>query len=111
VHVNAVGAFEAEARELHTNVVAGARVVVDSREDAAAAAGDLLIPMRQGAIADEWGFPELGELIAGTRTDGRGSPDEVTVFKSLGLALEDVAAAAYVVSAARERGLGTDVPF
>jgi alanine dehydrogenase len=110
-HINAVGAFEATTRELDTNVVAKARVVVDDRDGAAAAAGDLLIPVREGALPSEWTFPELGELLAGTRVDGRAGDDDVTLYESLGLAVQDVAAAAQVVTASRERGLGIDVPF
>jgi len=107
-HINAVGAFEPEARELHTNVVTNARVVVDSREEAAKAAGDLLIPIEEGKLKSVLDFPELGELLTGAR-EGRATAEELTVFKSLGMALQDVAAAAYVVSVARQRGLGIDV--
>jgi ornithine cyclodeaminase len=102
-HVNAVGAFEAETRELSANVVAKAYVVVDSREEAAKAAGDLRLAIAEGALA-ETDFPELGEVLLGRRP-GRTSADQVTVFESLGMAVEDVAAAAYVVAAAREPGL------
>ena len=110
-HINAVGAFEPSTRELHTNLVANARIVVDSRDEAAKAAGDLLIPIEEGALPPGFDFPELGELLAGTRTQGKATAEDVTVFESLGLALEDVAAAAHVVSAARERSLGTEVAF
>ena len=109
-HVNAVGAFEAGTRELHTNLVANARIVVDSREEAAKAAGDLLIPIEEGALSSSFDFAELGEVLVGQR-EGRTSRDEITVFESLGLALEDVAAARHVVAVAREHGLGRDVPF
>ena len=108
-HVNAVGAFQPDARELATSVVARARVVVDSREEAAKGAGDLLLAMKEGAVPKDADFPELGELVAGTRA-ASGSGD-VTVFESLGLALEDVAAAVHVVAGARERGLGVEVSF
>ncbi len=110
-HVNAVGAFEATTRELHTNVVANAHVVVDSRDGASAAAGDLLIPIRERAIPSDVDFPEIGELLAGTRTQGRTTADDITVFESLGLALQDVAVAAHIVSVARDRNLGVEVPF
>jgi len=108
-HVNAVGAFQPDARELASDAVARARVVVDSREEAAKGAGDLLLAMDEGALVGDGDFPELGELVAGTRTaDGAG---DVTLFESLGLALEDVAAAVHVVDRARELGLGVDVPL
>jgi ornithine cyclodeaminase len=109
-HINAVGAFQAETRELCSNVVANARIVVDSREEAAKAAGDLLLAIAEGALPAGSEFPELGELLVGS-APGRATPDEVTVFESLGLALEDVAAAAHVVSAAREQKLAIEVPF
>jgi ornithine cyclodeaminase len=107
-HVNAVGAFEPTTRELHANLVAKATVVVDSREEAGKAAGDLLLAMEDGAIPSDADFPELGELLSGKRAVDR-KPDGVTVFESLGLALEDVAAGAEVVARAREARLGTDV--
>jgi ornithine cyclodeaminase len=109
-HINAVGAFQPETRELHSNVVAKARIVVDSREAAIATAGDLLIPIAEGVLPSAFDYPELGEVVVQPEK-GRVSPEEITVFESLGLALEDVASAAYVVSQARERGLGAEVPF
>lgn len=109
-HINAVGAFEPDTRELHTNVVTNARVVVDSRDEAAKAAGDILIPIEEGAIPPGFDFPELGEVLVGRR-GARKSSDEITVFESLGMALEDVAAAAYVASTARDEGLGVAVSF
>ena len=111
VHVNAVGAFEPTTRELHTNVVTSARVVVDSRESAAQAAGDLLIPVSQGALAPDVDYPEIGEILTGARAPARTGADDITVFESLGLALQDVAAAAHVVAVAREKRLGVEVPF
>lgn len=108
-HINAVGAFEPDARELHTNVVTNARVVVDSRE-AAASAGDLLIPTAEGALPRHSDFAELGELLTGARR-ARATPEEITVFESQGLAIQDVAAAAHVVAAARERCVGVEVAF
>jgi ornithine cyclodeaminase len=107
-HVNAVGAFEPTTRELHANLLGKARIVVDSREEAGKAAGDLLLAVDDGVLQADLDHPELGELLAGTRTLERG-PADITVFESLGLALEDVAAGAYVVAAARERGLGAEV--
>lgn len=107
-HVNAVGAFEATTRELHANLVAKAAVVVDSREEAGKAAGDLLLAIEDGAVPADSSFAELGELLAGTQTLER-EGKELTLFESLGLALEDVAAAAHVVAAAREQGLGVEV--
>jgi ornithine cyclodeaminase len=107
-HINAVGSSLPSARELDTACVVCSRLFVDRRESALAEAGDLLIPMKEGAITPAHIVAELGDVIIG-RHPGRKSPDEVTLFKSLGLAVEDVAAAAYVVGQAHTTGAGTTV--
>jgi ornithine cyclodeaminase len=107
-HVNAVGACFAAARELDTAAVVRARLFVDRRESALAESGDFLIPRREGAIADDHIRGELGDLVLG-RLPGRTAPDEVTLFKSLGLAVEDLAAAHHVWRRALETGAGVDV--
>jgi len=107
-HVNAVGASLASARELDTPAVARARLFVDRRESALAEAGDFLIPRHEGAIDDHHIRGELGELLLGT-CPGRQSEAEVTVFKSLGLAVEDVAAARLIYDNALQQGAGTRV--
>lgn len=104
-HINAVGAFRANTRELDTAVVARSRLFVDRREAALREAGDFLIPKAEGAIGDEHIVAELGELLTGAAR-GRQSPQEVTLFKSLGLAIEDLAAAQHVLQKARQTGLG-----
>jgi ornithine cyclodeaminase len=88
--------------------VAAARVFVDRRESALNEAGDLLIPMREGAIAEAHIQAELGEVIIG-KHPGRRSPQELTLFKSLGLSVEDVASAAFVARRARAAGFGQTV--
>jgi ornithine cyclodeaminase/alanine dehydrogenase-like protein (mu-crystallin family) len=105
-HVNAVGACVPDARELDTEAVARARVFVDRRESAEHEAGDLLIPLREGAIRPGHVRGELGELVTG-RIAGRESPADVTLFKSLGIAVEDLAAARVAFEKARAEGLGT----
>jgi ornithine cyclodeaminase/alanine dehydrogenase-like protein (mu-crystallin family) len=105
-HVNAVGASLRSARELDSAAVARARVFVDRRESAANEAGDLLIPRAEGAIGDDHVQGELGEVLLG-RVDGRRTDDEITVFKSLGLAVEDVASAHHIHARAQAVGLGT----
>jgi alanine dehydrogenase len=105
-HVNAVGASLASARELDTAAVVRARVYVDRRESAAHEAGDLLMPRAEGAIGDDHVQAEIGDVILG-REGGRRSPDEITLFKSLGLAVEDVAAAHHIYSRAGAAGAGT----
>jgi ornithine cyclodeaminase len=94
-HINAVGASTAHTRELDTEAVSRARVFVDSRESALAEAGDLLIPMAEGAITAAHIHGDLGDLVTG-RVSGRASDGEVTIFESLGLAVEDAAAARYI---------------
>jgi alanine dehydrogenase len=104
-HVCAVGACRPDQREMDTALVSRGRVFVDSRTGALAEAGDVLIPMKEGAFDDMHIAGELGELAAGAVT-GRTSPEQVTIFKSLGIAVEDVAAAHLAYVKAAERGLG-----
>ncbi|MGQ0650613.1 MAG: ornithine cyclodeaminase family protein [Gemmatimonadaceae bacterium] len=105
-HVNAVGASLAAARELDTEAVARARLYVDRRESAMAEAGDFLIPRDEGEITNDHIVGELGALLLG-RIPGRGSLDEITLFKSLGLAIEDIACARFIYEQARAAGAGT----
>jgi ornithine cyclodeaminase/alanine dehydrogenase-like protein (mu-crystallin family) len=109
-HVNAVGACFAHARELDAAAVARASFFTDRRESAVNESGDYLLALEEGAIAEGHIKAELGEVLAGT-APGRVSDDEVTVFESLGLAVEDLAAAEYLERRARETGVGTIVEF
>jgi len=104
-HVNAVGACLPTVRELDTPAVARSRLFVDRRESALSEAGDVLIPIREGAIAGTHVLAELGEVLLG-RHPGRGSAEEITLFKSLGLAVEDVASAQVVYRNAERSGAG-----
>ena len=104
-HVCAVGACRPDQREMDSALVARVRVFVDSRTGALAEAGDIILPMKEGAIREQHLAGELGEVVLG-RIAGRTSPDEVTIFKSLGMAVEDVAAAHLAYLKAAERGLG-----
>jgi len=108
VHINAVGSSIPTSREIDTPTMAAARLFVDRRESALAEAGDLLIPMLEGAVKGDHVQAELGEVLTGKKP-GRRSARELTLFKSLGLAVEDVASAAYVVRRARETGTGQTV--
>ncbi len=104
-HVNAVGSSTPAARELDTVAVARSRLYVDRRESTLNESGDFLAAQAEGAAGPHSIVGELGEvLIAGVR--GRSSPDEITLFKSLGLAVEDVAAARFIYERALERGAG-----
>jgi ornithine cyclodeaminase/alanine dehydrogenase-like protein (mu-crystallin family) len=105
-HVNAVGSSVPSARELDAATVAEATLVVDRRESALNEAGDLLL----AGFGAERIAAELGEVLVGAHP-GRTSEDELTVFKSLGLGVEDLAAAELVVRKAREQGAGTEVEF
>lgn len=110
-HVNAVGGYRPAERELDsTTIVRSAAIVVDSRTSASAEAGDLLLPLAEGVLREPFEPAELGEVLAGLRS-GRCAPEDVTVFKSLGLGLQDVATAAAAYGRARELGLGVEVSF
>ena len=111
VHVNAVGSSVATARELDTAAVARSRFFVDHREAALVEAGDFLLARQDGAVADTHIVGDLGALVTG-EVPGRTSATDVTVFKSVGLAIEDVAAAQHIYSKARGgSSLGKSVPF
>jgi ornithine cyclodeaminase/alanine dehydrogenase-like protein (mu-crystallin family) len=109
-HVNAVGASQPASRELDNEAVRRSRLYVDSRESASRESGDYLIPLREGAIGEDHIVAEIGEVAAGMAA-GRGSADEITLFKSLGLAIEDLAAARWVHQRAVETGAGASVPL
>lgn len=109
-HVNAVGASVPPFRELDADLVVRSRLYTDRRESLLNEADDFRIPQREGLIGEEHLRGEIGEVIIG-RVAGRTGADEVTLFKSLGLALEDVAAAHYIYQQALAQGLGTWVEF
>jgi ornithine cyclodeaminase len=104
-HVSAVGACRPTHREMDTALVSRARLFVDSRTGALAEAGDVVLPIAEGAFDQSHIAGELGEVASGA-VSGRTSPTEVTVFKSLGMAVEDIAAAHLAYVKAAERGLG-----
>jgi alanine dehydrogenase len=105
-HINAVGAFTPTTRELDTNAVARSRLYVDRRESALNEAGEYLIPRSEGMIGDDHIAGEIGDVLLG-RVPGRTLADEITLFKSLGIAIEDLASAHYVLQQAREQNIGT----
>ena len=108
--MNAVGSSVPSARELDSDVVAEAALFVDRRESTLNESGDYLRAVEEPGIGPDHIRAELGELLVGSHP-GRRDADELTVFKSLGLAVEDLAAASLCVERARERGVGTEVPF
>jgi ornithine cyclodeaminase len=107
-HVNAVGASTPNARELDSRAVARSRLYVDRRESALNEPGDILMPLREGEITPEHIVGEIGELVIG-RVPGRTDDKEITLFKSLGLAVEDLGAASHVYAKAVRDGVGTRV--
>jgi ornithine cyclodeaminase/alanine dehydrogenase-like protein (mu-crystallin family) len=107
-HVNAVGSSIPTTRELDSETVAAASLFVDRRESTENESGDYLLALQDGAIAPGHIRAELGDVLVGA-APGRTSDAELTVFKSLGLAVEDLAAAQYAVERARESGVGTEV--
>ena len=108
VHINAVGSSIPTTRELDTATMRDAALFVDRRESTITEAGDFLFPQREGAIGPEHIRAEIGELLIGAG-EGRRSDDELTVFKSLGLAVEDLAAAEHVLRRAEEENVGSVV--
>ena len=106
-HICAVGACRPDQREMDSALVSRGRLFVDSRTAALTEAGDVLLAMKDGPVSIAG---ELGELAAG-RVTGRASAEEVTIFKSLGMAVEDVAAAHLAFVKAAERGLGQGVCY
>lgn len=109
-HLNAVGSSVATAREVDGATVAASSLFVDRIESTMNEAGDYLSALQEGAITEGHIRAELGELLIGTKP-GRRSAEEITLFKSLGLAVEDLAAAERVLEKAASLGRGTVVPF
>jgi ornithine cyclodeaminase/alanine dehydrogenase-like protein (mu-crystallin family) len=109
-HINAVGSSVPFARELDTAAVVRSRLYVDRRESTLNEAGDFLIPKKEGAIGDDHILGEIGEVLTG-RVRGRESADEITLFKSLGLAVEDVASARHIYEKAKSAGTGRFLDF
>jgi ornithine cyclodeaminase len=111
VHVNSVG-LNANGRELDGEAVRRALVVVETRAAALAPApsgsNDLLWAIRDGLIGEEHIHAEIGELISGARP-GRTAPDQITLYKSVGVAVQDAVAAHLVLEAAEQQGVGTDI--
>jgi ornithine cyclodeaminase/alanine dehydrogenase-like protein (mu-crystallin family) len=109
-HVNAVGACSPQVREIDTLTMQAARLYVDRRESTLAEAGDYVIAAKEGAINPDHIRGEIGELLIG-KAKGRTSNNEITLFKALGLAVEDLAAAEFVYHRAIEKNMGTEVDF
>jgi alanine dehydrogenase len=107
-HINGIGSHSPDARELDTETIRRCRVIADHAPACLVEAGDLLIPIQEGAITESHIQASLGEVITGAKP-GRTSAEEITLFKSVGLAVQDAAAAARVYELARKAGIGTEV--
>ncbi len=107
-HINGIGSYSPEMQEVPAETVRRARVFVDSTETCVSEAGDLQIPLTQGVITSEHVETEIGQVAAGARP-GRTSPDEITFFKSVGNAVQDVAVALLILERARTLDLGTEL--
>ncbi|MGH7598268.1 MAG: ornithine cyclodeaminase family protein [bacterium] len=107
-HLNAVGACVPTARELDTAAMLKSRLFVDRRESALNEAGDFIIAKKEGALDDNHIRGELGEILLG-QVQGRASAEEITLFKSLGLAIEDLASAQHIYKKMLEKGVGTRI--
>jgi alanine dehydrogenase len=104
-HINAVGAYTPEMRELDDFTIVSSKIVVDTYEGCMAEAGDLIIPMRSGTLSREKIYADLGEIVLGQKP-ARMRDDEITLFESVGFALEDLVVASLAYRKAKERGMG-----
>jgi len=109
-HVNAIGTHSPNSREIDSATMAAARIFTDRRESALNEAGDYLLAAKEGLVTPESILGEIGELLIGTKT-GRTSSTEITLFKSLGLAIEDVVSADYLYHKAQSQNAGTWIDF
>ena len=107
-HVNGVGSFTPAMQEVDVETIQRALVVVDSRAAALAEAGDLIIPLERGLIQEDHIVAELGEIVAGVKP-GRTRPEQITFFKSVGVAVQDAICGRIALENAISRDLGTAV--
>jgi ornithine cyclodeaminase len=108
VHINAVGAFTPAMQEIPSATIARSRVIVDLFSHAYAEAGDLLNPVNEGLVTPDHYHDELGMLVAGT-VKGRTDPEQITFFKSVGNAVQDVVVAKLAFERATALSIGQDV--
>ncbi len=107
-HINAIGAFRRDMREADDETILRSKIVVDTFEGCLNEAGDLLIPMREGKLKREAIYGDLGDLVTG-RKEGRRSDEEITFFKSVGFAMEDVVTAYHAYEKAIRQGKGKQI--
>lgn len=106
-HINGIGSHSPGARELDTAIIKRSKVVADSYEACLKEAGDIMIPLKEGAISQTHMHAELGEIITGKKS-ARANATEITLFKSNGLAIQDAATAKLVYDAAMKAGIGKE---
>jgi ornithine cyclodeaminase/alanine dehydrogenase len=107
-HINAIGSHTPNAREIDATTIKRAKIIVDTREAALKEAGDIMTPIAQGIITPEHIFAELGEIVTGKK-QGRVNDDEITLFKSQGLAIQDVSTAWRIYELATKKGIGKSI--
>jgi ornithine cyclodeaminase/alanine dehydrogenase-like protein (mu-crystallin family) len=106
-HINGIGSHSLDAREVDSLTIQQSKVVVDLRSAALAEAGDLVTPINAGEITADHIYADLGEIVTGK--PGRADAGEITFFKSVGLAIQDVSTAMKVYELARQKGIGQEV--
>lgn len=109
-HVNLVGAHQPQDREADTAAIAGSSVYLDSRQGALSEAGDILIPIGEGAITADHIVGEIGDALRG-KVPGRRDPEQITVYKSLGVFAQDLFASSFLLDKALQAGIGQSVDF
>jgi alanine dehydrogenase len=109
-HINAIGTYQPDKRELPEETVIRAKVVVDQRQACLKEAGDLLIPLKKGKMRASHIYAELGELVNNSK-EGRSNPSEISIFKSVGNAVQDVVVAGAIYKKAVDTGTGTEIHF
>jgi len=107
-HLNLIGSFKPDVREVDEVVIRKAKVVVDQKSAALEEAGDIIIPLKAGIITDEHIYAELGELVTSVKL-GRTADSEITLFKSVGLGIQDCATAWLAYTKAKEKGIYKEV--
>jgi ornithine cyclodeaminase/alanine dehydrogenase len=107
-HINGIGSHTPNARELDTAIVKRSMFIADSRDGCLSEAGDIMIPIQNGELTEDHIYGELGEVVTGKKP-GRTSNDQITLFKSNGLAIQDAATAKLVYDMAKEKGIGKEI--
>jgi ornithine cyclodeaminase/alanine dehydrogenase-like protein (mu-crystallin family) len=110
VHINAIGSYKPHIREIPSEAITLAKIVVDHRKSALSEAGDLIIPIQQKLIKEDYIHAELGEILLKSKSS-RESNDEITIFKSVGNAIQDLVTANQVLLKAEEMDIGTTIQF